>query len=105
PLQRAELDETLRNRWFRDISELFHDRRWDGLTGGEGEVRELFSFFLPPQGSFALPPGSLSEGADWAVIPGPDPQSRGGAWLALHTDPGGGKKAARIRKVLEDLTR
>jgi hypothetical protein len=104
-LQQLELAGDSRRRWLADTVELFHDRRWDGLLDEEGKRRELFSFFLPPLGFFAvpgtpaeprqsggaapvsgIPPKAEWSAYDWTVIPGPDPLSRGGAWLALHKD-------------------
>jgi hypothetical protein len=107
PMQQAELAEEKRYKWFRDAAGLFHDRQWDGLEDEEGNIRELFSFFLSPLGSFAVPRASPESGdrsmaGDWVVIPGPDPQSRGGAWIALHGDLLTGKPKT-LKKVQEYL--
>jgi hypothetical protein len=103
PMQGAELTEDMRRRWFADVAGLFHDRRWDGLEDEAGNVRELFAFFLPPLSPFEIPAGE-ARAADWAIIPGPDPLGRGGAWLALYQDAGEDKrKADRIRKLLAML--
>jgi hypothetical protein len=113
PQQRGELAEDLRYRWFTDTVELFRNRHWNGLQDEEGTERELFSFVLSPLGSFKIPKVIKEADAelpvetpasDWEIIPGPDPWSRGGAWIVLHKDAGAKKKQAeRIREFLAAL--
>ncbi|MDR2210676.1 MAG: hypothetical protein LBO65_04310 [Spirochaetaceae bacterium] len=102
-LQRAGLKEEERERWFNDIAGLFEDRRWEGLEFEDGKPRRILAFFLGPGSSFTAPGG----GAGWRIIRGPDPESNGGLWIALHRDlfTGKKKKLRQIRGYLDVLLR
>jgi len=101
-LQRAKLNVTQAERWFRDIKEIFKDRQWEGLTFEDGSPRRTLAFFLQEHSPFTVPEGSPA-GKHWRVIRGPDPQSNGGLWLVLHKDLFSGKKRTvdRIQGYLE----
>jgi len=103
-LLRAGLNVTQAERWFKDIEEIFKDRRWEGLTLEDGSPRRTLAFFLPAHSPFTVPEGSPAE-TSWQVIRGPDPQSNGGVWLVLHRDLFSGKKreVERIQGYLKTL--
>jgi len=103
-LRNAGLNVTQAERWFKDIEEIFKDRRWEGLTFENGSPRRTLAFFLPAHSPFAVPKGSPAETA-WQVIRGPDPQNNGGVWLVLHRDLFNGKKrdTERIQGYLNVL--
>jgi len=91
-LKNAGLSVTQAERWFKDIEEIFKDRRWEGLTFENGSPRRTLAFFLPPHHLFKKPAGlPRGTGVSWQVIRGPDPQSNGGLWLVLHRDLFNGK--------------
>jgi len=90
-LRNAGLNVTQAERWFKDIEEIFKDRRWEGLTFENGSPRRTLAFFLPARRFFSVPKGSPAD-VSWQVIRGPDPQSNGGLWLVLHRDLFNGKK-------------
>ncbi|GHV84845.1 hypothetical protein AGMMS50230_04530 [Spirochaetia bacterium] len=98
-LHRAGLTAAGAEKWFTDITVIFRDRRWDGLSFENGSPRRTVTFFLPPGSSFAVP-GGTAPPADWQVIPGPDPESNGGIWLALHRDLFSGSKRT-VQKIKE----
>jgi len=105
-LQKAKLSVTQAEKWFKDIEEIFKDRRWEGLTLEDGSPRRTLAFFLPAHHPFKAPAGlPLGTAISWQVIRGPDPQSNGGLWLVLHRDLFSGKKrdTERIQGYLKVL--
>jgi len=103
-LKSAGLSAVQAERWFKDIEEIFRDRRWEGLTLEDGSPRRTLAFFLPARAPFTVPQGS-SRQTPWQIIRGPDPANNGGLWLVLHRDLFSGKKRVteRIQGYLKTL--
>lgn len=80
--------------WFAGMS--------DALADENGNILEVFSYFLPTWGlHYTLKPNAGETGGDWGMIPGPSAYRWGGTWIGAWKNT---KQPEAAKALIEYLT-